>query len=69
LLKTTDRFRQIAVFYFAVFAVAWGIFIICSLWGYPRIDLDDGEEAGDSNNPIASDVFIEWATPQVDEVK
>jgi hypothetical protein len=32
LLKTTDRFRQIAIFYFAVFAVAWGIFIICSLW-------------------------------------
>src|SRR5437588_1407718 len=32
LLTTTDRFRQIAGFYFAVFAVAWGIFTICSLW-------------------------------------
>jgi hypothetical protein len=70
LLKATDRFRQIAISYFAIMAVAWGIFIICSLWGYQRIDLDDEEEeTGDSNNPIVSEVFTAWATPQVDEVK
>jgi hypothetical protein len=69
LLKTTDRFRQIAIFYFAVFAVAWGIFAICSLWGYQRIDLDDEEETGDSNNPIVSEVFNAPATREVDEVK
>lgn len=68
LLKTTDRFRQIAIFYFAVFAVAWGIFVICSLWGYQRIDLND-DEMGDSNNPIISEGFTASAMPEVDEVK
>jgi hypothetical protein len=69
LLRPTDRFRQIAIFYFAVFAVAWGIFIICSFWGYQRIDLDDEEEMGDSNNPIVGEVFAASATPEIDEVK
>ena len=69
LLKTTDRFRQIAIFYFAVFAVAWGIFIICSLWGYERTYLDDEEETEDSNNPIVSEFFTALAGPEVDEVK
>ena len=69
LLKTTDRFLQVAIFYFAVFVVAWGIFIICSLWGYQRIDLDDEEEMEDSNNPMVSEVFTTSAMPEVDEVK
>ena len=67
--KTTDRFRRIAIFYFAVFAVAWGIFIICSLWGYRRIDLDEEEETGDNYNPIVSEAFTALAMPEVDEVK
>jgi hypothetical protein len=69
--KTTDRFRRIAIFYFAVFAVAWSIFIICSLWGYQRIGLDEEEEEEtvDSYNPIVSEAFTALAMPEVDEVK